>query len=67
MYQVSLGLKEVQIGVHDFKYNKVPLFAKKSGNMNNSMSAAPKLAVAPASRYYCDVNWPYFNVCAKFH
>ena len=29
MCQVSLGLKEVQIGVHDFKYNKVPFFAKK--------------------------------------
>ena len=40
MCQVSLGLKEVQIGAHDFKYNKVPLFAKKSGNMNTSMSAA---------------------------
>ena len=67
MYQVSLGLKEVQMRAHDFKYNKVPLFAKKSGNINNSMSAAPKLAVVPASRHYCDVNWPYFNVCAKFH
>ena len=26
MYQVSLRLKEVQIGAHDSKYNKVPLF-----------------------------------------
>ena len=67
MYQVSLGLKEVQMVAHDFKYNKVPLFAKKSGNMKNSMSASPKLDVVPASRCYCDVNWPYFNVCAKFH
>ena len=25
--QVSLGLKEVQMGAHDFKLNKVPLFA----------------------------------------
>ena len=24
--QVSLGLKEVQMGAHDFKHNKVPLF-----------------------------------------
>ena len=24
--QVSLRLKEVQMGTHDFKYNKVPLF-----------------------------------------
>ena len=26
MCQVSLRLKEVQLGDHDFKYNKVPLF-----------------------------------------
>ena len=37
------------MGAHDFKYNKVPRFAKKSGNMNNSMSASPKLAVVLAS------------------
>ena len=39
--QVSLGLKEVQMGTNDFKYNKVPLFAQKTGNINTSMSAAP--------------------------
>ena len=55
------------MGAHDFKYNKVPLFAKKPpGNINTSMSAAPKLALLPASRYYSDVNWPYHNVSAKF-
>ena len=27
MCQVSLRLKEVQMGTDDFKYNKVPLFA----------------------------------------
>ena len=27
--QVSLGLKEVQMGAYDFKLNKVPLFALK--------------------------------------
>ena len=26
MFQVSLRLKEVQMGAHDFKYNKVALF-----------------------------------------
>ena len=67
MCQVSLGLKEVQMGAHDFKYNKVPLFAQKPENMNTSMSAAPKLALIPASRYYCYVNCSYHNVCAKFH
>ena len=65
--QVSLGLKEVQMGAHDFKLIKVPLFYRKSVNINVSLSAAPELALVPASRYYCDVNWSYHNVCAKFH
>ena len=43
------------MGTHDFKYNKVPLFARKTGNINTSMFADPKLALVPASRYYCDV------------
>ena len=55
------------MGVHDFEYNNVPLFAKKSGNINTSTFAAPKLALVPASRYNCDVTWSYHNVCAKFH
>ena len=40
--QVSLGLKEVQMGAHDFKLNKVPFFALKSVNINVSRFAAPK-------------------------
>ena len=67
MCQVSLGLKEVQMGAHDFEYNKVPRFARKTGNINTSMSAAPELARVLASRYYCDVTWSYHNVYAKFH
>ena len=55
------------MGAHDFKYNKVPIFAQKPENMNTSMSAAPELSTVPASRYKCDVNWSYHNVCAKFH
>ena len=51
---------------HDFKYNNVPLFARKPGNINTSMSAATKLTLVSASRYYCDVTWSYHNVCAKF-
>ena len=43
------------MGAHDFKINMVPLFAPKLGNINVSRSAAPKLALVPASRYYCDV------------
>ena len=55
MCQVSLGLKEVQMGAHDFKLNKVPFSALKSVNINVSRSAAPKLALVLASRYNCDV------------
>ena len=67
MCQVSLGLKEVKMGTHDFKYNKVPRFARKPGNINTSMSAVPELALVPGSRYYCDVTWSHHNVYAKFH
>ena len=52
---------------HDFEYSKVPAFGRKTGKINTSMSAAPKLALMPASRNYFDVNWSYHNVCAKFH
>ena len=55
------------MGAHDLKLNKVPLFALKSVNINVSLSAAPKLALVPASRYYCNVNWSYHNVCVKFY
>ena len=67
MGQVSLRLKEVQMGTHDFKYNKVPFFARKPGDITISMSAAPKLALVPAIRYNCDVTWSYHNACANFH
>ena len=43
------------MGTHDFKYNKVPIFGRKKGNINTSMFAASKLVLALASRYYCDV------------
>ena len=55
------------MGAHDFKYNMVPFFGRKTGNINISMFAAPKLILVPASRYYCDVTWSYHNVCAEFH
>ena len=54
-------------GSPDFKYNKVRHFARKTGDINTSMSAAPKLDLVPASGYYCDVNWSYHNVYAKFY
>ena len=55
------------MGAHDFENNKVPLFGRKSGKINISMSAASKLALVIASRYYCDVTGSYHNVYAKFH
>ena len=53
------------MGTHDFKYNKVPILARKTGNTNTSMFVTPKLALVPASRYYCDITWSNHNVCAK--
>ena len=55
------------MGTHAFKYNMVPLFGRIPGNINTSMSAAPKEALVPASCYYRDVTWSYQNVCAKCH
>ena len=55
------------MGTLDLKYNNVPLFGRKPGNINTLMFAAPKLALVPASRYYSDVTWSYHNACAKFH
>ena len=55
------------MGAHNFKLIKVPLFARKSVIINVSLSAAPKLALVPASPYYCNVNLSNHNVCAKFH
>ena len=52
---------------HDFKLNKVLFTALKSVNINVSRSVAPKIALVPANRYYCDVKELNLNVCAKFH
>ena len=54
-------------GASDFKLYNVPFFARKRVNINVLLSAAPKLALVPASRYYCDVNYSNHNVCAKYH
>ena len=55
-----IRMKWVQMGAHDFKHNKVPLFARKQGNINVLRSAAPKLALVPASHYNCDKgHWKY--------
>ena len=39
---------------HDFKLKKVPFPTLKKVN-NVSRSAAPELALVPASRYNCDI------------
>ena len=33
------------MGAHDFENNKVPLFGRKTGKINTSMSAVPELAL----------------------
>ena len=48
------------------KKNKMPFFCRTTLKINTSMYAAPKLALVPASRYYCDVTWLYHNVYANF-
>ena len=67
MCRVSLGLKEVQIGAHDFKLYNVPFLAQKPVNFNVSRSAAPELALVPASCYMCGVKHSKRKVCVKFH
>ena len=36
------------MGTHDFKYNNVPLFARKPWTINTSISAATILALVPS-------------------
>ena len=55
------------MGAHDFKLYNVPFFCSKIGEFQVSRSAAPKLALVPASCYMCDVKQSNFKVCAMFH
>ena len=43
------------MGAHDCKLNNVPVFARKTVNINVSRTAAPKLALVPASLYNSDI------------
>ena len=54
-------------GGHDFKLYNVPFPTLKKVNINVSRSAAPELALVPASHYNCNVKLSNQNVCAKFH
>ena len=47
------------MGTHDFEYNKVPLFAQKSWNINTSMSAAYCLYLYRRYPFLCV---PYFEL-----
>ena len=55
------------MGAHDFKFYNMPIFARKPVNFHVLRSAAPKLALVPASCYMCDVKQSNLRVCAKFH
>ena len=55
------------MGTHDFQLKKVPSPTLKKVSINVSRSAAPELALVPASRYNCDVKLSNRNVCAKIH
>ena len=55
------------MGAHDFKLYNVLFFARKLVNFNVSRSAAPKLALVPASCYNCDVKHANQYIRAKFH
>ena len=54
-------------GAHDFKLYNMPFLARKPVNFNVSRSAAPKLALVPASCYIFDVKLSNLKVYAKFH
>ena len=43
------------MGAHDFKLKNVHLFSQMPVNINVLRSAAPKLALVPASSYNCDI------------
>ena len=43
------------MGAHDFKFNTVPLSARKPGNINVLGSAVSKLGLVPKSRYKCEI------------
>ena len=55
------------MGALDFKLKKVHLYAQRPVNITYLCSADPTLALVPASRYDCQIQELYLNVCAKFH
>ena len=55
------------MGSHALKHNKGLIFAQKRAIINVSRSAAPRLALVPASRYNCDLKCSCVFICAQFH
>ena len=55
------------MGPMTLKITRFLFLVRNTEKINTSMSAAPKLALVPAGRFYCDVTWSYHNVYAKFH
>ena len=50
-----IRIEEVQMKAHNFKLKNVSFPTLKKVNFNVSRSAAPELALVPASHYNCDV------------
>ena len=63
MWQVSSGLKEDEMG------SQTPTMSEGGAKIifDLSRSLAPKLALVPGSRLYCNKGILYMNVCGKSH
>ena len=64
MWHVSSGLKEDEEG------SQTPHYVRggcKKNIFDLSRSLAPKLALVPGSRLYCNKGISYMNVCGKSH
>ena len=67
MWQVSLGLKENEEGSQAPNGSRVIFFFTEFAIFDTSKSTAPKLALVPGSRLYCDNCICYIKVCGKSH
>ena len=63
LWQVSLGLKEDEKDRQGAKCQR----GVQNAVFNISRSAAPKQALVPPSRIYCDIDVCAMKVCSKAH
>ena len=56
----------VQMGPMTSNLTRCLIFARQPVNITVLRSAAPKLALVPANRYFCDVNKSNLNFFFKF-